>query len=67
MDGVSLAEYIFKRLRNMQDQIGEQMTGGAIKNMEEYRFLMGELTALRALEDDIKEVLQRATGDVLDD
>ena len=45
MDGVSLAEYIFKRLRNMQDQIGEQMTGGAIKNMEEYRFLMGELTA----------------------
>jgi hypothetical protein len=51
----------------MQDQIGEQMTGGAIKNMEEYRFLMGELTALRALEDDIKEVLQRATGDILDD
>ena len=67
MDGVSLAEYVFKRLRTMQDQIGEQMTGGAIKNMEEYRFLMGELTALRALEDDIKEVLQKATGDILDE
>jgi hypothetical protein len=67
VDEVSLAEYVFKRLRTVQDQIGEQMTSGAIKNMEEYRFLMGELTALRALEDDIKEVLQRATGDVLDD
>jgi len=35
--------------------------------MEDYRFLMGELTALRSFESDFKEVLQKTTGDSFDE
>jgi hypothetical protein len=35
--------------------------------MEDYRFLIGELTALRSFEDDLKEVLQNTTGDSFDE
>ena len=67
MNAVRLGEYVFKRIRDTEEQITEQLAAGAIKNMEEYRFLLGKLTALRALEEDIKEALQQATGDILDD
>ena len=67
MDGVRLAEYILKELRNRQGQISEQLCGGLVKTMEDYRFLIGELTALRSFEDDVKEVLQNTTGDSFDE
>ena len=67
MDGVRLAEYILKELRNRQGQISEQLCGGLVKTMEDYRFLMGELTALRSFESDLKEVLQKTTGDSFDE
>ena len=67
MDGVRLAEYILKELRNRQDQISDQLSGGLIKTMEDYRFLMGELTALRSFESDFKEVLRKTTGDSFDE
>ena len=52
MDGLRLAEYILKELRNRQDQISDHLSSGSIKTMEDYRFLIGELTALRSFEDD---------------
>jgi|TARA_R100001530_G_scaffold1421_3_gene2623 hypothetical protein len=67
VDGVRLAEYILKELRNRQGQISEQLCGGLVKTMEDYRFLMGELTALRSFESDLKEVLQKTTGDSFDE
>jgi hypothetical protein len=67
VDAINLAEYVFKRIKAQKDSYKEQLAAGSIKNIEEYRFLIGELTALRALEDDIREALQTATGDNLDD
>ena len=67
MDGLRLAEYILKELRNRQDQISDHLSSGSIKTMEDNRFLIGELTALRSFEDDVKEVLQKTTGDSFDE
>ena len=66
MDGLRLAEYILNELRDRQDRISEHLSSGSVKTMEDYRFLIGELTALRSFEDDVKEVLQKATGDSFD-
>ena len=67
MDGLRLAEYILKELRDSQERVSEHLSGGSIKTMEDYRFLIGELTALRSFEDDLKEVLQNTTGDSFDE
>ncbi len=67
MDGLRLAEYILNELRDRQDRISEHLSSGSVKTMEDYRFLIGELTALRSFEDDVKEVLQKATGDSFDE
>ena len=67
MDGLRLAEYILNELRDRQDRISEHLSSGSVKTMEDYRFLIGELTALRSFEDDVKEVLQKSTGDSLDE
>jgi len=67
VDGLRLAEYILKELRDRQERVSEHLSSGSIKTMEDYRFLIGELTALRSFEDDVKEVLQKATGDSFDE
>ena len=67
MDGLRLAEYILNELRDRQDRISEHLSSGSVKTMEDYRFLIGELTALRSFEDDVKEVLQKTTGDSFDE
>ena len=67
MDGLRLAEYILNELRDRQERISDHLSSGSIKTMEDNRFLIGELTALRSFEDDVKEVLQKATGDSFDE
>jgi len=67
VDGLRLAEYILKELRDRQERVSEHLSSGSIKTMEDYRFLIGELTALRSFESDLKEVLQNTTGDSFDE
>ena len=59
MDGIRLAEYFFKRERNTVDIIA----GGNIKSMEDYKYLMGELSAIRSLQQDLRETLQMDDND----
>ena len=67
MDGIRLAEYILKELRDRPERVSQHLSSGSIKTMEDYRFLIGELTALRSFESDLKEVLQKTTGDSFDE
>ena len=41
----------------------EYLASGGVKNMEEYKFVMGELSMLRTLRDDLKEALH-IEGDI---
>jgi|TARA_R110000796_G_scaffold16119_4_gene50570 hypothetical protein len=57
MDAVNLAEYLFKTLRQREQNAVDIIAGGNIKSMEDYKYLMGELSAIRSLIQDLKETL----------
>ena len=58
MEAVNLAEWLLKKIHQREQDILESLGGGNIQSIEDYRFHIGELTALRSLETEIKEVLQ---------
>jgi|TARA_B100001248_G_C27349404_1_gene440520 hypothetical protein len=58
MEAINLAEWLLKKIRQREQDILESLGGGNIQSIEDYRFHIGELTALRSLEAEIKEVLQ---------
>jgi|TARA_Y100000114_G_C11745596_1_gene321392 hypothetical protein len=58
MEAVTLADWLLKKIRQRQEDILETLGSGNIQSVEDYRFHIGELTALRSLESEIKEVLQ---------
>ena len=58
MSSVNLANYIFEKIKQFEEDKVNYLSSGNIKDMEEYRFVMGELSALRTLYDEIRKVLQ---------
>tara|TARA_R100001143_G_C3266246_1_gene90044 strand:- start:296 stop:493 length:198 start_codon:yes stop_codon:yes gene_type:complete len=63
MDSVALASYINKKLRQYEEGHMDYLSSGGIKDMEEYKFVMGELSMLRTLRQDLKEALH-IEGDI---
>jgi len=58
MDAVALAQYVFKKLNDFESQAVDLLAAGNIKTIEEYRYVMGELSMLRTLREDLREALQ---------
>ena len=58
MDGIKLAEYFLKTLLERERNAVDIIAGGNIKSMEDYKYVMGELSAIRSLQQDLKETLQ---------
>ena len=58
MDAVAIAQYVFKKLNDFESQAVDLLAGGNIKTIEEYRYVMGELSMLRTLRQDLREALQ---------
>ena len=63
MDGIRIAEYIFKTLREREKNTVDIIASGNIKSMEDYKYLMGELSAIRSLQQDLRETLQMDDND----
>ena len=57
MDGIRLAEYFFKTLRDRERNAVDIIASGNIKSMEDYKYVMGELSAIRSLQQDLRETL----------
>ena len=57
MDTVNLAEYLFKNLRQREQNAVDIIASGNVRSMEDYKYLMGELSAIRSLIEDLKETL----------
>ncbi len=66
MDSISLAAYIYKKLNQFEESHIDYITSGHVKDMEDYKFAMGELSMLRTLRDELKEALQ-IEGDAIDE
>ena len=60
MDGVLLAEHLFKLIRERRERISEMLTSGNLKNMEEYKQLVGNIESLDYISQDLREILEKA-------
>ena len=63
MDAVNLAEHFFKNLRQREQNTVDIIAAGNVRSMEDYKYLMGELSAYRSLIEDLKETLHMEEND----
>ena len=66
MDAVALASYIHKKIKELEENRKDYVSYNNVKTMEDYKFVMGELSMLRTLRQDLKEALH-IQGDELDE
>ena len=60
---IYLAEAVFRIINERKKQISEALLYDSVKNMEQYRQLMGERKALVFVEDELKSLLDRQEKD----
>ena len=63
MTMLEFAEAVLKEIRKHRHQAQEIVLGGGISDMERYRFMMGRLEGLNLVEESVKALLKKATGD----
>lgn len=60
---LEFAESILKEIRKLQSDTESFVLGGAIADMERYRFMMGRLEGLKLIESAVRELLAKRTKD----
>tara|TARA_R110000765_G_scaffold90031_2_gene171579 strand:+ start:659 stop:844 length:186 start_codon:yes stop_codon:yes gene_type:complete len=60
VDGIFLAEHLIKAIRERRNRISEMVTSGTIRNMEEYKQLVGNIESLDYISQEIREILKNA-------
>jgi|TARA_R100001530_G_C4201183_1_gene124824 hypothetical protein len=60
MDGILLAEHVLKSIRDRRDRISEMMTTGVVKDIEEYKQLVGNIESLDYISQELREILEKA-------
>ena len=46
VDGIKLAEYLYKNIRQRKDELTQSLADGSIDSMEDYRFITGQIRGL---------------------
>ena len=59
MDAVWFGERLHKEIKERERQVSELLLNNELKDMAQYRELMGEIRALGAISQDIKEILEK--------
>ena len=59
MDGVKLAQAIYRIIDERKSFVQEQLFFDQIKNMDQYREMMGNLSALNHVEQELKSLLDK--------
>lgn len=54
-DDLTYYDVVKKLIRDRENQISETLMSGALKSMEHYKFLHGELSALYYIDGELKE------------
>ena len=63
MDAVWICEKLQKGIKEREHQISELLLNNELSDMAQYRELMGEIRALGAVTQDIKEILEKGSDD----
>jgi len=59
LDGLQLAQAIYQFIDDRKSFVQEQLLFDQIKNMEQYREMMGNLSALNHVEQELKGLLDK--------
>ena len=62
MDGVLLAEHLLKSIRERRERVSEMLVRGTIKDIEEYKQLVGNIESLDYIGQELREILEKADG-----
>jgi hypothetical protein len=54
MDGVRLAEHLYKNIRQRKEELTQSLADGSIDSMENYRFLTGQIRGLTWIEEELR-------------
>ena len=60
---LEFAEAVLKEIRKHRQQAQEIVLSGGIADMERYRFMMGRLEGFGLIEESVKDLLKKASGD----
>jgi hypothetical protein len=63
MDAVSLTEYLLKNIRQQKEDYTTMLANGAVENMENYRFVVGQIRGLTYCEDEIRSAMKGVVED----
>ena len=58
MDGLQLAEYLLKDIRQHKADLTQRLADGSIGGIEDYRFIVGQIRGLTYSEDLIKSAMK---------
>ena len=59
MDGILLAEHLLKSIQERRERISEMLVGGTIKDIEEYKQLVGNIESLDYIGQELREILEK--------
>ena len=64
VDGIKLAEYLYKNIRQRKEDLSQSLADGSIDSMEDYRFITGQIRGMTWIEEELKSSMK---GTDLDD
>lgn len=59
LDALQVVQYIQRVIKDRRMLISELLESGSIKSMEDYRFLMGELSSLNVMSQELSNLLEK--------
>jgi hypothetical protein len=54
MDGIKLAEYLYKNIRQRKEELTQSLADGSITSMEDYRFITGQIRGMTWVEEELR-------------
>ena len=66
MDGVDLARYMYKLLREREQEIASSLGMNAAKDWEHYKLMVGEIRGITYAREELKALLENNADDVED-
>ena len=55
MDEVTVMDFVKKKIKDRENQIQETLMSGSLKDIEHYKYLQGELSALYYITNELQE------------
>ena len=59
MDEVTLMDFVKKKIKDRENQIQETLMSGSLKDIEHYKYLQGELSALYYIQNEIADIFKQ--------